>query len=100
MDWYCAVFNSDKVSNAMGAQILYDMLCEGNDSLVGDIEFIDDFYNDLMSKNFKITADKGKGFVIVGCNLEDAEYLNDLIQILAKKHGLSYYEPQNLTYVF
>ena len=44
MDWYCAVWNSDSVSSAVGAQVLYEMLCEGDTSLVGDIDLIDDFY--------------------------------------------------------
>ena len=100
MDWYCAVWNSDRVSSAAGAQVLYEMLCEGNTTLVGDIDIIDEFYEDLISKKLNITADKGKGFVIIGCMIEDAEYLNDLVQSMVKAHGLSYYEPQNITYIF
>ncbi|EKY22060.1 hypothetical protein HMPREF0216_03390 [Clostridium celatum DSM 1785] len=100
MDWYCAVWNSDAVSSAAGAQVLYEMLCEGNTTLVGDIDIIDEFYEDLISKKLNITADKGKGFVIIGCMIEDAEYLNDLVQSMVKAHGLSYYEPQNITYIF
>ena len=42
MEWFCAVFNSDKVNSAVGAQILYEKLCEGDSSLVGDIEDIVD----------------------------------------------------------
>ena len=50
MDWYCAVWNSDSVSSAVGAQVLYEMLCEGDSSLVGDISLIDEFYEDLIDK--------------------------------------------------
>ena len=100
MEWYCAVWNSDSVSSAAGAQVLYEMLCEGNTSLVGDIDLIDEFYEDLNSKKLNIEISKGEGFVIIGCMLEDAEYLNELIQKIAKVHGLSYFEPQNMTYVF
>lgn len=69
MEWYCAVFNSDKVSSAAGAQILYERLCEGDDS--------------LMSTDF-----------------ENAGFINDLVKKLAKKHGLSFYEPQNMVYQY
>ena len=100
MDWYCAVWNSDSVSSAAGAQVLYEMLCEGNTSLVGYIDLIDIFYKEVTSNKLNIQIEKGKGFVIIGAMLEDAEYLNDIIPIMAKKHGLSYYEPQNMTYIF
>lgn len=100
MDWYCAVWNSDSVSSAVGAQVLYEMICQGDTSLVGDIDLIDEFYDELSSKNFNIEVSKGKGFLIIGCNFEDAEYLNDIIPQIAKSHGLSYFEPQNMTYIF
>ena len=100
MDWYCAVWNSDSVSSAVGAQVLYEMLCEGDTSLVGDIDLIDDFYEDLNSKKFNIEINKGKGFLIIGCGFQDAEYLNHVIPQIAKTHRLSYFEPQNMTYIF
>ena len=100
MDWYCSVFNSDKVFSAAGASILYEMLCEGKSSLVGDIDIINNFYEELISKKFNINAYLGKGFVMIEGTLNDAEMLNDFIQEIAKKHGLSYFEPQNLTYRF
>lgn len=100
MDWYCAIWNSDKVNNEMGAQFLYEKLCEGDTSLVGDIDIIDNLYDELMLKKLKIEANKGSGFIIIGCLLEDAEYINNLILDLAKKYGLSFYEPQNMMYVF
>ena len=28
------------------------------------------------------------------------EHLNEVIPQIAKKHGLSYFEPQNMTYIF
>ena len=54
MEWYCAVWNSDKVSNVMGAQFLYEQLCQGEDSLVGDIGLIDEFFEDLISNGEKL----------------------------------------------
>lgn len=100
MDWYCAIWNSDKVNNEMGAQFLYEKLCEGDTSLVGDIDIIDNLYNELMLKKLNIQVNKGSGFIIIGCLLEDAEYINNLLLELSKKHGLSFYEPQNMTYSF
>ena len=100
MDWYCAVWNSDSVSSAVGAQVLYEMICEGDTSLVGDIDLIHEFYEELNSKKFNIEANKGKGSVIIGCSFENAEYLNEVIPQIAKAHGLSYFEPQNMTYIF
>lgn len=100
MEWYCLVFNSDKVSSAAGAQYLYEAICEGDFSLVGDISIIDEFYDDLLSKANGLQVNKGKGFVIIGCDMVMAEKTHDLVQSLAKTHGLSYYEPQNMTYSF
>ena len=100
MDWYCSVWNSDSVSSAVGAEVLYEMICQGDTSLVGDIDLIDEFYEELNSKKFNVEVNRGKGFVIIGCMLEDAEYLNDIISEMAKSHGLSYFEPQNMTYIF
>lgn len=99
MEWYCVVWNSDKVSGIGGAQVVYDMLCQGDTSMVTDFVVVDEFYEDLDSRKLPVTAAKGEGFVIMGCMMEYAEKLNELAQELAKKHGLSYYEPQNMTYV-
>ena len=100
MEWYCAVFNSDKVSSPAGAQVLYERLCEGDDSLVGDIDIIDEFYDDLMKKTNLVKCNKCKGYIIMSTDFENAEFINDLVKDLAKKHGLSFYEPQNMVYVF
>lgn len=100
MDWYCAVWNCDEVNSEMAAQYIYEKLCEGDTSLVGDIDIIDEFYEDLMNRNIKINANKGNGFVIIACDFDNAEYINELVQKLAKSHGLSFYEPQNMIYIF
>lgn len=101
MEWFCAVFNTDKVSSAAGAQVLYERLCEGDSSLVGDIEdIIDGFHDELMKKTSCVNCNKFKGYIIIGCEFKDAEYINDLVRELAKKHGLSFYEPQNMTYQY
>ncbi|WP_455796129.1 hypothetical protein [Clostridium butyricum] len=110
MEWYCAVFNSDKVSSAIGAQVLYERLCEGDESLVGDIEIIDEFYNELMKKTKAVKCNKCRGYIIISTEFENAEFINaefinaefinEVVMKLAKKHGLSFYEPQNMVYVF
>lgn len=100
MDWYCAVWNSDKVSSAAGAEFLYEQLCQGDDSLVGDISIVDEFEEDILGRNLKINLNKGKGFIIMSCDFSQAEKFGNLVQKLAKTHGLSYFEPQNMTYVF
>ena len=100
MDWYCAVWNSDEVSGVIAANNLYERLCIGDTSQVGDIEIIDEFYNDLEKIDVPMEKNKGKGFIIIGCDMDYAEFLNDAIQKLAKEHGLSFFEPQNMTYVF
>ncbi|ALS17245.1 MULTISPECIES: hypothetical protein [Clostridium] len=100
MEWYCAVFNSDKVNSAIGAQVLYERLCEGDESLVGDIEIIDEFYNELMKKTKAVKCNKCRGYIIISTEFENAEFINEVVMKLAKKHGLSFYEPQNMVYVF
>ena len=100
MEWYCAVFNSDKISSAAGAQILYEKICEGDDSLVGDIDLIEDFYEELIKKSKLVKCNKCRGYVIISTDFENAEFVNDLVKNLAKKYGLSFYEPQNMVYIF
>lgn len=100
MEWYCAVFNSDKVNSEIGAQVLYERLCEGDESLVGDIEIIDEFYNELMKKTKAVKCNKCRGYIIISTEFENAEFINEVVMKLAKKHGLSFYEPQNMVYVF
>ena len=50
MDWYCLVFNSGEINGAGSAQYLYEKICEGDFSLVGDIDIIDNLYNELINE--------------------------------------------------
>ena len=72
MDWYCSVWNSDSVSSAVGAEVLYEMICQGDTSLVGDIDLIDEFYEELNSKKFNdvFVSDNGYATKI------EIEYIN------------------------
>ena len=99
MDWYCAVCNSDKVNNDMGAQILYEKLCRNETSLVSNCEDLEMFYEEISGKSYMLKADKGEGYVILSCEFNDAEVISDLVQDIAKKYKLSFYDPQNIYYI-
>lgn len=117
MYWNCAVWHSNSVKDKENAEKLYDKLCEGDTSLIGPIQRIQDFYEELTAKHpeiddvsedeidnldlcpWSIAFDKSEGHIIMTCVFSRAEYVNVLIQELAKKHELSFYEPQNITFV-
>ena len=99
MDWYCAVWNCDKVNNDMGAQMLYEKLCRGDDELVSESEKLEGFYEEVSAKSYMVKADKGNGFIILSCEFNDAEVVSDLVQGIAKKYELSFYDPQNMYYI-
>lgn len=100
MDWYCLVFNSGEVSSNVGANYVYEKICEGDFSLVGDIDIIDNLYDELIGLKFKLEINKGPGFIIIGCDINNAELIGEKIKELCKKHKLSFFEPQNMEYVF
>ncbi len=99
MEWYCAVWNSDRVSSVMGAQGVYEMLCQGNTSYVSEFIVVQEFYDDITKNYPYINAQKIEGAVMLNCGFERAEEANEIIQSLAKKHGLSYFEPENLIFI-
>lgn len=99
MDWYCAVWNSDKVNNDMGAQILYEKLCRNEHSLVEENTNLENFYEEVSGKSYMVKSDKGQGYVILSCEFSDAEVVSDLVQDIAKKYELSFYDPQNIYYI-
>lgn len=100
MDWYCLVFNSGEVSSSIGANYVYEKICEGDFSLVGDIDIIDNLYKELMELKLNLEANTGPGFIVIGCNIGDAEFIGEKVKELCKKHKLSFFEPQNMEYVF
>ena len=99
MEWYCAVWNSDKVSSVMGAQAVYERLCEGNTSFVSEFIVVQEFFEDVKKNYPFINAHKLEGAVMLNCDFEKAAEANEIIQRLAKKHGLSYFEPENLIFI-
>ena len=99
MEWYCAVWNSDKASYSAGAEYLYELLCQGNTSLVSEFPVVEEFYQEIKESSLKVTCHRLEGAVLMSCDFSEAEKLNNLAQTLAKKHGLSFYEPQNLNFI-
>lgn len=117
MGWNCAVWHSNIVKNKEEAEQLYIKLCEGDTSLIGPTQRVQDFYEELTIKHPEIddvseeeiydldlcpwsnAFDKSEGHIIMSCLPGKAEYINELIQELAKKYELSFYEPQNITFI-
>ena len=116
MSWDCAVWHSNSVKNKEDAEKLYKNLCEGNTSLIGPTQRIQEFYEELTNKHpeiddvsedeidnldlcpWSIAFDKSEGHIIMSCVFNSADYINVLIQELAKKYEISFYEPQNMTF--
>ena len=99
MDWYCAVWNSDKASYSAGAEFIYELLCKGDTSLVSEFSVVEEFYQEFMEKAPKVICHRLEGAVLMSCDFSEAEEINDLAETLAKKHGLSFYEPQNQNFL-
>jgi hypothetical protein len=117
MSWECAVWHCNNVKNKEDAEKLYNRLCKGDTSLIGPTQRIQDFYEELTAKHPEIddisedeisdldlcpwssTFDKSEGHIIMSCVISKSEYVSDLIQQLARKHELSFYEPQNITFI-
>lgn len=116
MSWDCAVWHSNSVKNKKDAEKLYNNLCKGDTSLIGPTQRIQDFYEELTEKHPEIDDvsedeidnldlcpwssdfDKSEGHIIMSCAFSKSEYINVLIQDLAKKYDISFYEPQNMTF--
>ena len=99
MEWYCALWNSDKASSAAGASMIYELLCEGDTSMVSEFPVVEELYQEVKERYPEFTQHRLLGAVMISCDFSKAEYADRVLQELAKKHGLSYFEPQNLTFV-
>lgn len=118
MSWDCAVWHCNIVKNKEDAEILYKRLCEGDTSLIGPTQKIQDFYEELTAKHpeiddiseeeigdldlcpWSVTFDKSEGHIIMSCVFSKADHVSDLIKELAQKHELSFYEPQNKNFIY
>lgn len=112
MSWDCAVWHSNSVKNKEDAETLYIKLCKGDTSLIGPTQRIQDFYEELTAKHpeiddisedeidnldlcpWSVAFDKSEGHIIMSCAFSRTEYVNALVQALARKYELSFYEPQ------
>ena len=117
MSWNCAVWHSNYVKNKEEAENLYLKLREGDTSLIGPTQRIQEFYEELTAKHpeiddideeeagdlelcpWSVIFDKSEGHIIMSCEFSRAEYVNNLVQEYAKKYELSFYEPQNKTFI-
>jgi hypothetical protein len=92
---------------------LYVRLCDGDVSGVVPHPAIDAFYSELTAKHPEIETipeekiddhdycpwscklDRSPGHVIMSCVWPKATYAHQLVQDLARKHGLAIYDPQS-----
>jgi hypothetical protein len=92
---------------------LYQRLCDGDASGVAPHPAIDAFYAELTARHPEIDAipkervddhdycpwsckhDRSAGHVIVCCVWPTATYVGELVEDLARKHGLAVYDPQS-----
>ncbi|WP_026887209.1 hypothetical protein [Clostridium beijerinckii] len=118
MSWDCAVWHCNSVKSKEDAANLYKRLCEGDTSLIGPTQKIQDFYEELTANHpevddiseeeigdldlcpWSVTFDKSEGHIIMSCVLDKADYVSDLVRELAQKHELSFYEPQNTIFIY
>jgi hypothetical protein len=118
MSWNCAVWHCNSVKDKNNAEILYNKLCQGDTSLIGPTQRMQDFYEELTSIHpeiddinddevsdldlcpWSVIFDKSEGHIIMSCVPSKADYVSDLIRDLAKKHQLSFYEPQDITFIY
>lgn len=97
------------------AQRLYEALCEGDDAGVEPSPAVDAFHAELTKKHpeiddvaedqlddldlcpWSIAMDRSPGHLIMCCVWSRAAYVEGLIKDLARKHGLTVYDPQTGT---
>src|SRR5687768_5571132 len=93
------------------AGALYIALCEGASKNPPDHPAIESFYAELTAQHpeiddmpeeqiqescvWSIAFDRSTGHIIMCCRWPKADYAGQLIQSLAKKHGLAFYDPQS-----
>lgn len=93
------------------ASELYARLCDGDTSGVVPNAKVDEFYAELTARHPEIDAipegkvddpclwscrlDRSPGHVIMSCLWPKATYVGQLVETLARKHGLAIYDPQS-----
>jgi hypothetical protein len=107
-----AVWSPDKRLNDAESGRVYRRLCDGITDDIGPNPAIDAFYEELTAKHpeiddipeeeidnhdlcpWSIAMDKSPAHVIMLCVWSKADYVDQLIKTLARKHGLAVYDPQ------
>lgn len=92
---------------------LFIQLCEGNISGVSAHPGIEAFYAELTGLHpeiddvpedqaddtdlcpWSLAFDRSEGYISMSCVWSKAEYVGELIERLAAKHGLTFYDPQS-----
>jgi hypothetical protein len=101
-----------RIRNEEAAE-LYLRLCDGDTTVVAPNPAIDAFYVELTARHPEIDAipneriddhdycpwscklDHSPGHLIMSCVWSKAAYVGQLVQELARKHGLAVYDPQS-----
>ncbi len=113
MSYDLAVWHPQKQISNQEATELYLRLCDGDRSGVVPHPAINAFYAELIAKHPQIDTipeekiddhdycpwscklDYSPGHVIMCCVWSKATYVHELVQTLARKHGLALYDPQS-----
>src|SRR5260370_1074011 len=107
-----AVWFPDRRLDDAEAGRVYRRLCDGVTDDIVPNPAIDAFYEDLTAKHpeiddipeeeidnhdlcpWSIKLDRSPGHVIMPCVWSKADYVDQLVRTLARKHGLAVYDPQ------
>lgn len=100
------------------AAAVYMALCDGDTSGVAPNRAVDDFYAELTAKHpeiddvpdeevdnvdlcpWSIAFDKSHGHLIICCVWSKADYVQELLTELSRKHGLALFNPQEETILY
>ena len=113
----CVWYPQNRVSDREAGK-LYARLCESDTSGVVPNPAIEAFYAELTARHPEIDVvpeekiddhdyspwscalDRSPGHVIMSCVWPKAEHVHQLVQDLARKHGLALYDPQSSIVIY
>jgi hypothetical protein len=98
--WYPAKRLTDEQAGA-----LYERLCEGDTAGVAPHPAVEGFYRELTSKYperdeasvWSMPIERSSGHVLVSSVPTSAKEVESFVRALARKHGLSVYDPESGT---
>jgi len=107
---YAVWFPHKRLTNEEAGE-LYVGLCEGTTEDPPENPAVEAFYKELTEQHpeidempedqiqenclWSIAFDRSPGHIIMCCRWSKADYAGHLIQLLAAKHGLVFYDPQS-----